>query len=176
MNSSLMAVTVVGVDRPGIVAAVTRALYDLGCNLEDATSTILRGHFSMMLVVRPPEEVDAPAVEASLMGAAEEKRLVVTARAIDEGTADSPAPTHMVSVYGADRPGIVFQVTDLLAASGANITDLSSRLIDSGDEPVYALMLEVAAPDGVDLESALDELRASLGVELSAHPIEADLL
>ena len=81
-----------------------------------------------------------------------------------------------VTVVGVDRPGIVFQVTNLLAASGANITDLSSRLIDSGEEPVYALMLEVAAPAGVDLEKALDELRASLGVELSAHPIETDLL
>lgn len=176
MTSNLVSVTVVGVDRPGIVAAVTRALYALGCNLEDATSTILRGHFSMMLVVRPPEDIDAPAVEASLMGAAEEMRLVVTARAIHESPGDSPAPTHMVSVYGADRPGIVFQVTDLLAASGANITDLSSRLIGSGDEPVYALLLEVAAPEGVDLEKALNELRESLGVELSAHPIEADLL
>ena len=46
-----LSVTVVGQDRPGIVAAVAEALYDLGCNLEDATSTILRGHFSMMLVV-----------------------------------------------------------------------------------------------------------------------------
>lgn len=176
MASSPVAVTVVGVDRPGIVAAVTRALFELGCNLEDATSTILRGHFSMMLVVRPPEGIDAQAVEQSLANAAAEMQLVVTARAINEGGVDPTAPTHMVSVYGADRPGIVFQVADLLAASGANITDLTSRLIDSGDEPVYALMLEVASPDEVDLEKALDSLRERLGVELSAHPIEADLL
>jgi glycine cleavage system transcriptional repressor len=176
MNPSPVAVTVVGVDRPGIVASVTRALYELGCNLEDATSTILRGHFSMMLVVRTPEGTTAETVEESLNATAKEMELVVTARAIHEGAVDPTAPTHMVSVYGADRPGIVFQVADLLAAAGANITDLTSRLIDSGEEPVYALMLEVAAPDEVDLESALDELRGRLKVELSAHPIEADLL
>ena len=176
MTSNPIAVTVVGVDRPGIVAAVTRALFDLGCNLEDATSTILRGHFSMMLVIRAPAGTDAESVEESLSGAAQEMHLVVTARAINEGGVGATAPTHMVSVYGADRPGIVFQVTDLLAAAGANVTDLTSRLIDSGDEPIYALMLEVASPEGLDLESALDELRGRLGVELSAHPIEADLL
>jgi glycine cleavage system transcriptional repressor len=45
------AVSVFGRDRPGIVAAVTRVLADAGCNLEDTSMTILRGHFAMMLVI-----------------------------------------------------------------------------------------------------------------------------
>lgn len=59
MNSDhLLALTVIGSDRPGIVAGVAKVLYELGCNLEDATSTILRGHFSMMLVIRAPRDIE----------------------------------------------------------------------------------------------------------------------
>src|SRR5438094_166616 len=49
------AVSAVGADRPGIVAAVTGAFLEHGCNLEDTSMTILRGHFAMMLVVAAPE-------------------------------------------------------------------------------------------------------------------------
>src|SRR5919109_2692665 len=115
---SELAVTVIGPDRPGIVAAVTKVLYEQGCNLEDASSAILRGHFSMMLVVRVGEEGDAGAVERALQDAAEELDLVVTARPVVEADARLPAPTHTVSVYGADRPGIVFRVAQSLADAG----------------------------------------------------------
>ena len=171
-----VAVTVVGNDRPGIVSAITRALYDLGCNLEDATSTILRGHFSMMLVVRPPEGTDAAALDERLRAVGEPLGLLVSARPVDEAVSPTAAPTHMVSVYGADRPGIVFRVADVLAEGGSNITDLTSRLIGSEDQPVYAVMMEVAVSDEAATAAALDELRGDLGLDVSLRPLEADVL
>ena len=173
---SPIAVTVIGNDRPGIVAGVTKALYEAGCNLEDVTSTILRGHFSMVMVVRGPVDVDATRLEEALAPAAREMDLVVAARPVEEAP-DAPAQsTHIVSVYGADRPGIVFRVAETLARLGANVTDLTSRVIGSPEEPVYALMLEIsgAAPDAV--AAALDELRGDIGVEASIHAIERDVL
>ena len=53
---SLIAVTVVGHDRPGIIADVTGRLAELGFNLEDSTMTLLRGHFAMMLICAGPVE------------------------------------------------------------------------------------------------------------------------
>ena len=47
---TLHAITVLGHDRPGIIAETTERLADLGLNLEDSTMTLLRGHFAMMLV------------------------------------------------------------------------------------------------------------------------------
>jgi glycine cleavage system transcriptional repressor len=176
MHSAPVAVTVVGNDRPGIVAAVTQALYDLGCNLEDATSTILRGHFSMMLVVRPPEGTDAAQVDERLRAVGESLGLIVAARPVEEAETDSAEPTHMVSVYGADRPGIVFRVAEVLAASGSNITDLTSRLIGSEEQPVYAVMMEVALEDPEGAGRALEELRDELGLDVSLRPLETDLL
>ena len=61
------AVTVVGRDRPGIIAETTNRLAGLGLNLEDSTMTLLRGHFAMMLVCAgPAEEADIETALASL--------------------------------------------------------------------------------------------------------------
>ena len=174
--ANLVAVTVIGKDRPGIVAGVTRALYDVGCNLEDVSSTILRGHFSMMLVVRAPAGVDHAALEERLAPAAEELGLIVTVRPVEEAALEVSAPSHMVSVYGADKPGIVYRVAEVLARLGVNITDLTSRVIGSAEHPVYALMLEVSAANPDDAERELEALRSELGVEVSVHPLDSDLL
>lgn len=175
VEGKLLAVTVIGNDRPGIVAGVTRALYELGCNLEDATSTILRGHFSMTLIVRTPEEV-AGRLENELEDVASELQLIVTARPVEEVREETSTPTHMVSVYGADRPGIVYRVAELLASHGANITDLTSRVIGSEEAPVYALMLEVSIPEGAAIGKPLADLKAELGVDVTVHAIEPDVL
>ena len=59
---TLHAITVIGHDRPGIIAETTAVLAGLGLNLEDSTMTLLRGHFAMMLVC--PGDAAAAAVEA----------------------------------------------------------------------------------------------------------------
>ena len=51
---TLHAITVLGHDRPGIIAETTGRLADLGLNLEDSTMTLLRGHFAMMLICAGP--------------------------------------------------------------------------------------------------------------------------
>lgn len=175
-EGTLIAVSAIGNDRPGIVAGVTKVLYDAGVNLEDATSTILRGHFTMTLVVRAPEGIGAPDLEERLAGVARELGLVVTARLVDEARLDVREPTHMISVYGSDRPGIVYRVTDALARRGANVTDFTSRMIGGAKAPVYAVMLEVVCDDPVALTDELEGVAGELGVDVSIHPIDADVL
>ncbi len=174
------AVSAVGADRPGIVAAVTGVFLEHGCNLEDTSMTILRGHFAMMLVVAAPDSLEQGALEEALAGPAAEFELVVAVRAIDDDVPSSPeGDAWTVSVYGSDRPGIVHRVALLLADNGVNIVDLSTRVIGDADRPVYAMILEVTLPapaDAATLQSRLAELAADLGVECSLHPSEADIL
>ena len=148
------AVTAVGADRPGIVAAVTGAFADHGCNLEDSSMTILRGQFAMMLVVDAPAGVGQGVLEAALAGPAVELDLVVTVRPADEpgGSPDPPDDevSWTVSVYGADHPGIVHGVAGLLAEQEVNIVDLSTRVVGTPESPVYTMLLEVALPPGAD--------------------------
>ena len=177
---SHFAVSAVGADRPGIVAAVTGAFLDLGCNLEDTSMTILRGHFAMMLVVDAPGGVGQQELDRALAGPASDLDLVVAVRAIDEAVHSSPdGEAWTVSVYGADKPGIVHRVASLLADKGVNIVDLSTRVIGDAARPVYAMILEVTLPKTIDptaLEATVHQLAVELGVECSLHPSEADIL
>ena len=174
------AVSAVGGDRPGIVAAVTGVLVDHGCNLEDTSMSILRGHFAMMLVVAGPAGLEAERLERALADVARRLDLVVAVRAIDDQVPVSPkGEAWSVAVYGSDRPGIVHRVTSLLADAGVNIVDLETRVIGSPDRPVYAMVLEVCVPPGLagqELEAALGGLARGLGVECPVHPSEADIL
>ena len=174
------AVSAVGADRPGIVAAVTGVFCEHGCNLEDTSMTILRGHFAMMLVVAAPDGLEQAALETALAGPAARLELVVAVRAIDDDVPESPeGDSWMVSVYGSDRPGIVHRVASLLAERGVNIVDLTTRVSGDADRPVYAMILEVTLPADADPDTVqrhLAELAADLGVECSLHPSEADIL
>ena len=174
------AVSAVGADRPGIVAAVTGVFLEHGCNLEDTSMTILRGHFAMMLVVAAPDGLEQAALESALAVPAAEYELVVAVRAIDDDVPSSPdGESWTVSVYGADRPGIVHRVASLLADNHVNIVDLSTRVIGDPDRPVYAMILEVTLPPAAgpaELKDRLGDLAAELGVECSLHPSEADIL
>ncbi|MFP5299389.1 MAG: glycine cleavage system protein R [Actinomycetota bacterium] len=175
MSGRSIAITVIGNDRPGIVAGVTEVLFEQGCNLEDVTSTILRGHFSMVLIVQPSGSRTADDLEEALSPVADRLGLVVTARPVEDVETQIASPTHMVSVYGADKPGIGYRVAQALADAGANVTDLTSRVIGEPDAPVYALMMEVAA-EGLDIARVISEATSGLGVDASVHPIEADVL
>lgn len=175
-----VAVTAIGTDRPGIVAAVTQVLVEHVCNLEDSSMTVLRGHFAMMLVVATPDGLDAETLDRDLAAATEPLGLVVTVRAIDDAVPPSPPGDEWgVAVYGADRPGIVHAVAQTLSDLGVNIVDLSTRVLGDLDRPVYAMLLDVTVPDVVDAEDvrrALEQLGAGLGVECTMHPAEADIL
>ena len=67
----------VGVDKPGIVAAVSGVLMEQGCNLEDSTMTILEGHFAILLVIAAPDGTTRERLEEALGPAARNMDLVV---------------------------------------------------------------------------------------------------
>ena len=179
---SHFAVSVVGRDRPGIVAALAGAVLDHGANIEDSQMTILRGHFAMTLILAAPPEMDPEALRADLEGIAGRLELdaVSLSAASEVEAAGSPAASHVVTVYGADHPGIVHAVASALAGRGVNITDLSTRLVgDSEGAPLYAMILEVAPPPEVglaELEELLGRVGGDQGVEVSARPLEHDTL
>jgi len=170
---SSLAVTVVGHDRPGIIAAAADALAACGMNLEDSSMTLLRGHFAMTLVCAGDASVAT--VREALAGLAGSGLDVAVREVVAEPEAPAATATHLVTVYGADRLGIVARLAGVVAEAGANITDLTTRL--SGG--LYVLLAEVALPDGADpaaLEARLADVAGELGVEATLRPVENDEL
>jgi len=173
-----LAVSAIGRDRPGIVASVTGVLLEHGVNVEDSQMTILRGHFTMMLFLAAPDEL-GPAVLERDLSSAEEALEQVSVVELEE-LRPGPEPSHTVTVYGADHPGIVHAAASALADRGIDITDLNSRLMEEESAPpLYVLMMEVALPSGTsagELEAALAEVGERQGVEVTLHELERDEL
>ncbi|MGZ9265129.1 MAG: glycine cleavage system protein R [Candidatus Deferrimicrobiaceae bacterium] len=172
-------VSVMGKDRPGIVAEVSRILYELGFNIEDSTCTILSGQFAMILVVFHEKLQSATEVSPSFDEVRREMGLQVTVYSLkaeevvhEKSFAGHP---HIISVYGADRPGIVFTVARELAQRRVNITDLNTQVVGSKERPVYVMVMEVDIPESVDmkeLNGVFDRVKKELSVSISVRPIE----
>ena len=170
---TLHAITVLGHDRPAIIAETTRALADLGLNIEDSTMTLLRGHFAMMLIT--DGSADAATVEEGLSGLTADDSLSVSVREVPREAGAPSGATYLLSVHGGDRPGIVSSVVGEVARVGGNITDLSTRL--TGD--LYVLLAECDLPSDVDvdaLEASIRSVADALGVRATLSPLESDEL
>jgi glycine cleavage system transcriptional repressor len=171
---ALLAVTVIGRDRPGIIAEATGLLAGLGANLEDSSMTLLRGHFAMVLVASVDASVDE--VAAALGPLTDGGTLDVAVREVPaRDLAQGIGAPYLLSVHGGDRPGIVSAVTAEVATAGGNVTNLTTRL--SGD--LYVVVAEVDLPASADAGALGDRLAAvgaRLGVQVSLRPVEPDLL
>ena len=169
------ALTIVGRDRPGIVSQVTEILYELGCNIADSSCSILGGQFSMILILAHPEFTDRASFGDAFQPL-EEADLTVALRVLKPGGEIRPeieGELCMISVYGADKPGIVYRVASVLGEKKVNITDLNTKLVGTEERPVYVMILEAALPEGVDEEDVniwltpiRDELQVDINVRL----------
>jgi glycine cleavage system transcriptional repressor len=168
-----LAVTVIGHDRPGIIADVAEVLAGLGMNLTDSTMTRLRGHFAMTLICTgdpPPAEV-----EAGLAPLATDGTLDVAVRPVHpEPAPDDAGLPYVLTVHGADRLGIVATVARAVAEFGGNVTDLTTRL--SGDLYLLVAEVDVPATDAERLTERLAGVAGVLNVDVALRPGEADVL
>jgi glycine cleavage system transcriptional repressor len=79
----------------------------------------------------------------------------------------------VLTVHGADRPGIVSTIVSEVARVGGNITDLTTRLAGG----LYLLVAELDLPAGVDaatVEEAIKDAAAALGVGATLRTAESD--
>jgi len=161
------------------VAALSEALFDMECNIEDSRMTILRGHFSVMLVVSAPESTEPGTLAGRLERVREGLGLeALTVSGVNELRSAAPAPTHVITVYGADHPGIVSAISAALADRGVNITDLQTKLTSSGERPIYVMMLEIelGTADAEALEADLGRVAGDAEVEVSIGELETEAL
>lgn len=174
----LHALSAIGRDRPGIVAAITEALLELKGNVEDSQMSILRGHFAVMLLVDLPSDLPLDRVRGRLEEVRDRLGLEAIAVSPVDELDPGPRPTHVLSVYGADHPGIVHSVSTALAERRISITDLETRLTGSPERPAYVMLMEIAA-GGVELEplrAALAQIGEREGLEVSLRELTAEAL
>jgi glycine cleavage system transcriptional repressor len=175
--SDHFALALVGVDRPGIVATVTSGLAELGCNLEDVSTSLLRGHFAMVLVFSGAQVGDAEEIRRLLLARAAEFDLHLDVWPVGEAVSEGRT-THVLRLHGPDRIGIVASIAQVIAAHGASIREMSCSR-GEGPSPTYLVVLDLELPAGAsaeDLERELAQTAARLGLRLVLEAVPDDVL
>jgi len=161
--------TLLGEDRPGIVANVTQVLFGAGAELGEASMMRLGDQFAIMMMVR--HAGDPVEIMGLLESLKKDLNLKVHIDEVETALHRHQDADVVISVHGADRPGIVAQVTQALADVGFNILDLRSDVAGTTDKPIYIMQIEGKARNGLDsIERALASLPKDIEVVL--HPID----
>jgi glycine cleavage system transcriptional repressor len=161
-------VTLVGKDRPGIVAHVSNALYEEGCDLGETSMLRLGGNFTIMMMVKFGGTKNA--LENVLQTVAQSLGLQLHVDAIDGQLHKHLLPDMRITVSGADRAGIVAKVTAALAEVGFNILELESDVAGSAEQPIYIMHIEGSAEEGPEAVAAALEIIRGEGVDVALNP------
>lgn len=166
--------TAFGKDRPGIVADVTRLLFEHGCNLEETTMTQLADEFTLILLFTSQDPQVAEQLERDCRRLEREREISAFLRPLPQRQAvPRQQPTSCVlHVEGMDQSGIVYQVSQYLADQGVNIVDLKSTVTAApgSGTPYYVMDLHLQLPADSDagrLEEGLAAVADELHVDIS---------
>ena len=169
MNQSVL-LSISGKDRAGIVRDVSEVLLQAQANIEDSSMTVLRGRFTMMLIVEL-EDSGLSSLKAALAELEQRTGLTVQSQVLseDEATHIPEEPDCVITVSGADKPGIVFAVTDAMAELGVSVADVSTRA--RGE--VYMMALEAVVGDKINaLQAKLTDVSDKLSVSIEVHQLD----
>jgi glycine cleavage system regulatory protein len=162
--------TIIGPDRPGLVRALSEAIAARGGSWLESRMARLAGQFAGIVMVEAPESLvaDLPALEH------EGLRIAAT----HAGAAEMSAVTGLrllLEVVGNDRPGIVHDITQILAMRGVNIEELTTQIEStpfSGD-PLFRATITLRAPSeetAKTLSAGLERLSNEMMVDI--QPLE----
>ncbi len=156
-----------GRDRPGIVAEVTKILYENGCNIEDSSMTRIEDEFVIMLIFTGNLNKDAFSCLSN--------DLLVDLKELPRRQKVKKYPSKFIlSFYGGDRPGIVYKISEKLKNMNINISDLKTKRTE-GENPIYLMTMEAEAGENITeelLKRELSSLAQELNIELSVRSIE----
>jgi glycine cleavage system regulatory protein len=163
-----LVLTLIGPDHPGIVDSVSEVVAAHGGNWLDSRMAHLAGKFAGVLCIEVAED-QAASLEAAL-GRLESSGLHV----IVERSAPEVAPRQRameIELLGLDRPGLVHEVSALLAAHQVNVEELDTdrRAAAHSGDAVFHARIRVLIPEGVEvgaIRAGLERLAGDLMVEM----------
>ena len=165
-----LVMTVIGPDRTGLVESVARTVAEHGGNWLESRMCRLGGEFAGILRVEIPAEK-----KSALLGAVQKLQsdgLQIVVRA-DQATmnANSGKQTQL-EIIGADRPGIVREISSALARAGVNVEEFSSEISSApmSGETLFKASARLQLPASCNLaalKNDLEKIAADLLVDVS---------
>lgn len=137
-----MIISVMSKDRPGIIASITGAIYQLGGDLADLNQTVLCGYLTMILSASFDAEVTKEDMVAAISHIKTDSKFEVSIKELTAGagTADvPPEETYILTVQGPNRAGIVHGISQFCFDHNINILDLATTLKNN----LYTMALQL---------------------------------
>jgi glycine cleavage system regulatory protein len=169
MNTPIV-LTVVSDDHPGIVETLSDLIARHGGNWTESSMMSLAGKFAgILLVTVPAGQVEAFTAALDALG---EEGMQIVAQPSGESGASAEATDATIELVGQDRPGIVHEITEVLARHDVNVQELETTVQSASmsGESLFLAHAQVRAPKGVDMErlrTELEELANELMVDIS---------
>lgn len=158
--------TLVGSDRPGLVAAVADVVDAHGGNWENSQLAELAGVFAGVVQVSVAED-RASELTTTLQGL---DGLTVAVHAGTTATESASQPVSL-QILGNDRPGIVREISSVLRTHQLSIDDMTTTTRDAA--MAGGRLFEASVTAEVPASADLDALRADL--ERLATEIQVDI-
>ncbi len=166
--------SVIGKDKPGILAKISTILFTYGCNIEDVSQTILQTEFASIFIVLNPDAHPLDEIGQALNAALRDMELSAHLRPM---TTQDPAPSaqgqpFVITTKGADKPGTISAVTTAIASLACNV--IHFRAIITKDEGVDEMIMifEVDMPRDVEhrrLRQVMQDVCAGFGLDASVQ-------
>ncbi|MDT8378984.1 MAG: ACT domain-containing protein [Desulfotignum sp.] len=155
-------ITVLTKDRPGIIAHVTRVLFELGCNLENVNQMILQDQFAGLFLVEAPAALDKDHLNKTLTEQSRDLGLVIHVNTLEKthGTSmDTEGDIFLITTIGPDQKGLVAGFSAILAAHGANIVNLKAVFKGGPDPRNNVMSYQVWVTPDMDTAALFADLR-----------------
>lgn len=166
-------ITVLGKDRPGIIASVSKSLYQMDCNLQNVNQMILQSQFAGFFIVDHPDNLTIESIHNQLERDLEGKNLKIHADVVENrgnGNQKTDEEIFLITTIGPDQKGLVARFTEIIAAHNVNVTNLTA-IFKGGDEPTANIMsYQVGIKSDTDqlgLFKSLRDKAEELGLDIS---------
>ena len=167
--SNRFIMTAFGKDRVGIVADVTRLLYENDCNLEDTTMSMLADEFTLSLLFSSQQADIEEQLAKECRRLEMEKEISAFVRPLQAQQEKTVKgyKTCTLHIEGLDQAGIVYKTSQFLADNQLNILRLNSTAMASPESgaTIYSMDIHIQVPEQVSLDEVEDRL-ASVADEL----------
>lgn len=170
-NKNYYALSFLSADSKGLVSEATKILYENGFNIADSSSTLLQGIFSMIFIVTSDKDL----YEHQLQELFKSSRFIPNVYRFKKQNYEPTGNNYSISVYGADKPGIVHEITSIIAEFNINIIDLQTKVTGRHSSKVYIMILEVEVPENVsekDWTKALSEKAKEIKTDVTYKKID----
>lgn len=150
--------TVVADDQPGIVEDLSDVLATHGGNWTESSMMTLAGKFAGILLAEVPENRADSFLR--VLDTLEAGGMQIVAQRSDTPARPEGMREHDIELVGQDHPGIVHDITEVLAARGVNVQELETTVQSASmsGERLFIAHARIAVPESVSLEGLREEL------------------